>query len=135
MSATAARPRNHIRTRSDADWCIIEQHQANPLLDLSTGTQLDITTEEGHRSASADPTSDSSEEGFSIVESTRPSFAQVASLKSAIMSVNPAPLVSPLPHVQSTTLYPPLSGQLRVADKYTEYKLKKSGKKYITVRS
>ena len=114
MTTTAGDPLN------DADWCMVELHQANPLLDVTGQSHVSIIEQ----------TSRDDEGGFSIIEHSRPSFAQVAALKSD-GSCLPTPLQSP-------TMDAILATNTRQVDtgKYgSEYKLKKSGKKYAATRT
>lgn len=135
----------HARTTSDADWYMLEQHEANPLLDLVAQTRIDVLDS---FPVGADSSGD---EDFSVVETTRPSFAQVAALSSAGSSVHqarqhhhhhhPSPIASPVMRSSGTsTSTATAAAAARSGDdtrnKYgTEYTLKKSGKNYLVVKS
>lgn len=104
----------HTRQLSDTDWCIIERHNADPMLDITSQRAIQV-----HDSTP--------EEDFSLIAHTRPSYSSIAALKSTVTTSARA---SPVPTVH------PQVPQLRVggvvtSGKYREYQLKKSGKSYI----
>lgn len=108
------------------DWYLVESHEANPLFDLVAQSSIAIHDSTGRDDAE-----------FSVIAINRPSFAQVAALKTGAQnSTHPRPI----PSVRRSSSTGPSKKETlkagRAGNKYgTDYNLKKSGKKYIAVKA
>lgn len=106
------------------DWSFVEAHEANPLFDLVAQRSINVKEVRGG-------------DEYSMVDIQRPSFAQVAALKSARSSTNPTSIQSPIMHAQSKFVASSVPSSLtrQNVNKYgTDYALRKSGKKYVAVK-
>lgn len=152
-------PTTHRRCASDTDWSFVQAHECDPLLD--TSLQLQITCSSSAASASppahASSTSatlgtvvaavprdscDTDLDAYDVIETSRPSFAQIAALKSAQSSHRATQIQRPtvVDRGGASTGGTGRGGMGLSAAvamgttgwKYgNEYNLKKSGKKYV----
>lgn len=132
-SALLRRQGSSSHAATDAEWCMIEKHNADPLLDISTRTEVTCISLPNESDDGANASCDV--DGFDLILTSRPSFAQIAALKSAGPSADPSPIPSPI--MRASTAGPALRhvASLDASSKYgAEYKLKKSGKKYIAIK-
>lgn len=124
----------HSRSHSDADWCIIETHNADPLIDLHTQRAISISEPASMLSSSPD----SHDEGFAVIAHNKPSYSSIAALKGTATSSRVAPILNPVMRTTGTSAsaaIPQLRASNVVVDgKYRQYQLKKSGKKYVAIK-